>query len=117
MADSSRKDGLQTKPALKLSANSGSSWPLPPVVTEICGLGCWKLAGTPSAAQLPARAGLSSGVEHGSLSWASKRLAEPNSSPIDGARKPSAKLARITNSSASCQRRPYLGVTSEMPVL
>jgi hypothetical protein len=56
--------------------------------------------------------GSRNGSVHGSSSCASKRLAEPNSSPIDGARKPSAKVVRSTSSSTTCQRRPTLPVNS-----
>src|SRR5690606_16913104 len=104
--------GLHTKPVLKLRARSGSSSRLPPVVMEICGLACWKPGGTPRVRQLDSTDGSRNGSEHGSISCASKRLSEPYSSPIEGARNPSAYVARSRKSSLTCQRSPYLGVNS-----
>src|SRR5690606_30808969 len=109
------KPGLHTKPSMPLSEVSGSSSGLPPVLTEICELACSAPGGTPSCAQL---AGLPLGgepsrpIRQGSSICASKRLREPNSSPMDGARKPSAKLPRRTNPLPNCQRKPNLPVVS-----
>src|SRR5690606_36615882 len=105
---SSAQPGLYTSPAVKLVEVSGLSSGLPPVTTEICVLACSKFAGsgTPSAAQFAPSWPVA--PLHGSWIVASKRENVPYSSPIDGARKPSAQVLRRVKSSLTCQRRPNL---------
>src|SRR5512135_3503018 len=87
---------------------SGCRFLLPPVSTEICGFDCWNVAGfgTPRIAQFAPSWPVA--LLHGSCSVASKREAVPYSSPIDGARKPSAHVPRNVKSSTTCQRKPTL---------
>src|SRR5690606_9365818 len=100
--------GLQTRPAVKLVEVSGRRSGLPPVTTEICVLACSKFSGsgTPSSAQFAPIWPVA--PLHGSWMVASKREKVPYSSPIDGARKPSAQVLRNVRSSLTCQRSPNL---------
>src|SRR3982751_1747869 len=96
------KRGLSTPPSTQLFDVSGFRFWLPPVMTESWSVGAvLDPLGAPWLAQLVRTAAslLKLRVcrlcsEHGSSIDESKRDSEPNSSPIAGARKPCAQVAR-----------------------
>src|SRR5438874_4173143 len=113
--------GLKTPPRTQLLEVSGFRFWLPPVMTESWSVGAvLDPLGAPWAAQFALTAvsllkfrACRLWSEHGSSIEASNRDSEPNSSPMDGARKPSAQLARNLRSLIGIQFAPALNVVCE----